>query len=186
MPPEHLTELLNRMRDGDEDAADRAMTMLYDELRIIAGRHMRGERCGHTLEPTALVHEAYMRLVGQREVEWQSRAHFLSIAARIMRRVLVDHARRRAAAKRGGGRVAITVTGGALSSASAVIDLIALDDALMELAARDERQAKGVELRFFAGLDVGETAEVLGLSAATVKRDWRFAKAWLGRELAPF
>ena len=182
-PTEDVTELLNRMRDGDAAAADRAMAILYKELRALAGRFMARERADHTLQPTALVNEAFLRLVGQRQIEWRSRAHFLGVAAQAMRRVLVDHARRQAAAKRMSGPVT-TVTVAAPSMGERTLDLLVLNDALERLTAVNGRPGRIVELRFFAGLEVEEVAEVLGVSVATVKRDWRFAKAWLGRALS--
>ncbi len=159
--------------------------LLYGELRRIAASFMRDERPGHTLQPTALVHEAFLRLSSQ-HVEWQDRTHFLAIAAQTMRRILVDHARKRAAGKRGSGNEAITVDAGIdapVEGAGDSLDLIALDDALGRLAERDERAARVVELRFFGGLEVEEAARVLDISPASVKRDWSFARAWLGREL---
>ncbi len=180
-----VTRLLHDLRAGQQDAADRLASLVYDELHVIAAHAMRGESAAHTLQPTALVHEAFLRLVDQRDAVWKNRAHFSGIAAQAMRRILVDHARRRRAAKRDGG-VRITLEDvGAEAPGVTSLDLIALDDALAKLASLDPRQAKVVELRFFAGLDVEQTAEALGISPATVKRDWTFAKAFLYSELDP-
>jgi len=160
------------------------MQMVYDELHSIAGRHLRRERPGHTLQPTALVHEAYLRLVGGDGLAATSRVHFLRAASRAMRQALVDHARARLALKRGSG-LQITLDEGIAGRAEPIIDMLTLDDALARLAAAEPRWAQVVELKFFAGLDVPDIAEALGVSAATVKRDWQFARAWLARELGP-
>ncbi|MEZ4586642.1 MAG: sigma-70 family RNA polymerase sigma factor [Gemmatimonadales bacterium] len=183
-PTTHVvTRLLGDLQAGDESAAERLVPLIYSELHGIAERQMRNEREGHTLQPTALVHEAFLKLVDQR-AGWQNRAQFFGVAAQVMRRILVDHARRRRAQKRGGGEVQVTLDDVAADVGSpASLDLVLLDDALNKLAALDARQAKVVELRFFAGLSVEEAAEALGTSPATVKRDWQFAKAWLKREL---
>ncbi len=160
------------------------MPLVYAELKHIAGRHLVGERSDHTLQATALVHEAYLKLVDQRSARWQNRAQFFAIAAQLMRRILVDHARAHAAAKRGAGVTHVTLS--ELEQAGSPgpdLDVIALDDALDKLAALDARQARVVELRFFAGLSLEETSEALNTSAATVKRDWAMARAWLYREL---
>ena len=179
-----VTRLLRELRDGRTESADRLAALVYDELHDLAAHAMRGENVGHTLQPTALLHEAFLRLVDQRDVEWKNRSHFYGIAAQAMRRILVDHARRHRAARRDGG-IRITLDDSVAESGGVPeIDLIALDDALRKLAALDERQARVVELRFFAGLDVEETAEALGTSPATVKRDWTLAKAFLYHELA--
>lgn len=177
-----VTRLLHALRDGEENAAEQLARVVYDELHAIAEHAMRRESGGHTLQPTILVHEAFLKLVDQREVNWQGRAHFFALAAQAIRRILVDHARRRNAQKRDGGS-RITLEDAALEESTDSIDLIAIDDALQKLAALDERQARVVELRFFTGLGVNETAEALGISPATVKRDWTFAKAFLQREL---
>ncbi len=166
---------------GEEMDADRLLATLYDELRLIARHHLRDERPGHTLQPTALVHEAYLRLGSASAFE--SRSHFLRTASQVMRRVLVDHARARNAAKRAGG-VRVTLDEGLVGTGPAV-DMLALDDALTRLAEAEPRWARVVELRFFAGLEVVEAAALLGVSEITVKRDWRFARAWLARELGP-
>ncbi len=173
---DQVTHLLAEWRGGDEQALGRLMPLVYDHLRQRAAGYLARERADHTLQPTALVHEAFVRLVGG-EVDWQNRAHFLAVAARVMRQILIDHARGRRAQKRGGRRV--TLSNDLVMDAPRDIDVVALDDALVELEKLDPRQAKVVELRFFGGLDIEETAEVLGISPATVKREWRMAKAWL-------
>jgi RNA polymerase sigma factor (TIGR02999 family) len=181
-----VTRLLHALSAGDQVAMDQLIPLVYSELRAIASRHMRSERASHTLQTTALVHEAFLRLVDQHSTTWQNRSHFLSVAARAMRRILVDHARRRQAHKRGGGEAAISldqVAGEVAGASGHPLDVAAVDDALVRLAELDARQAQTVELRFFGGLSVEETAEVVGISPATVKRDWQFAKAWLMREL---
>lgn len=176
-----VTRLLQEWSAGDPSAADRLLPVLYDELHRIAAGALRGERRGHTLQPTALVNEAWMKLAEQ-SAPWQNRAHFLGIAAQAMRRILVDHARRKSAQKRGGDGLRVTLADVAAKESNEV-DLVRLDEALEKLAALDERQAKMVTMRFFAGLTVDETAEALGVSEKTVKRDWAVAKAWLHREL---
>ncbi len=170
------------MHSGQEDAAGLLASLVYAELHVIAENAMRREGAGHTLQPTILVHEAFMRLIDQSEVNWQGRGHFYALAAQAIRRILVDHARRRRAAKRGGGLPATFPDHGGESEWDA-LDIMALDDALGRLAAFDERQARVIELRFFGGLDIAQTAEALGISTATVKRDWAFARAFLQREL---
>lgn len=160
------------------------MPLVYNELRRVAGRYMRGERPDHTLQPTALVHEAYLRLVGQREVAWQNRSHFFAVASRLMRNILVDHARARQAHKRGGQDQKVTFDEALERAGGESTDLLALDEALTHLAERDPRQARMVELRFFGGLSEKEAAEVLGISVRTVKRDWAVARAWLYREIS--
>lgn len=180
--PSEVTRLL---READlPEAADRLYHLVYDELRGVAARRMALERDDHTLTPTALVHEAYVRLVDQDGVEWQGRAHFFAIAARMMRRILVDHARRHQAERRGGGSVHVTLSEASGVEEERIHDLLALHEALERLASLDERQASVVELRFFGGLDVEETAAALDVSPSTVKRDWAFAQAWLQAELA--
>ena len=159
------------------------MPVVYAELKRLARWHLARER-GHTLQPTALVHEAYLKLVDQRAVEWQNRAHFFGIAARLMRRIVMQRARRTRAAKRGGGAVDVSIDDATILSDERAADLIALDDALTRLAAMDPRQSRIVELRFFGGLSVEEIGAVLGISAGTVKREWRTAKAWLHKEVA--
>ena len=177
-----LTALLRDASEGDQNALDRLMPLVYGELRKIAASYLRQERKDHTLQPTALVHEAYLRLTHQKDVAWQNRAHFFGIAAQMMRRILVDHARKRQAAKRDASawKVATAEVDGGAESAP---ELLALDRALEELEKIDPQQAKIVELRFFGGLTVEETAEVAGISPRTVKREWRTAKAWLRREI---
>jgi RNA polymerase sigma factor (TIGR02999 family) len=181
-PAVSVTALLRAWRGGDEEAWGQLVPLVYDELRRVARRQLRRERGEHTLQPTALVHEAFLRLVDQK-VTWQNRAHFFGVAAQLMRRILVDHARQRHAAKRGGGAALV-----ALDSANALapereVDLLALDGVLEQLTSLDPQQGRIVELRFFGGLTVEETAEALGISPATVKRDWSLAKAWLYRAL---
>jgi RNA polymerase sigma factor (TIGR02999 family) len=169
-------------RAGDDAALARLAPMLYRELHDLAGRCVRGERAGHSLPATALVNEAYLRLVDARRVNWQDRAHFLAMAARIMRRVLVEHARARRRLKRGGGAVRVPLIDVA-ASAVPDQDVLSLDEALRMLASVDERKSRVVELRFFGGLSVAETATVLAVSADTVMRDWKLARAWLQRQL---
>jgi RNA polymerase sigma-70 factor, ECF subfamily len=178
-----VTQLLRAWCDGDERALERLVPLVEAELRRLARKFMRRERRGHTLQPTALVNEAFLRLAGARSVRWHDRAHFLAIAARLMRRVLVDHARARGYRKRGGSAQRITLDEGLLVTAEPPLDLIALDRALDAFAAVDARKTRVVELRFFGGLSVEETADVLQVSADTVRRDWRLAKLWLLREL---
>ncbi len=181
----NVTQLLREWsQGGDRQALDRLLPLVYTELHKQAARYLRKERVGHTLQPTALVHEAYLRLVNQRDVEWQNRAHFFGICAQLMRRILVDHARERQAEKRGGGgMVRVTLDERVAAVEEREVDLLALDEALTRLAAMDERLARVVELRFFSGLNVEETAEVMDVSPATVKLDWSMAKAWLRREM---
>jgi RNA polymerase sigma factor (TIGR02999 family) len=177
-----VTQILQELGPDNPDAAERLVPILYRELRAVAANYMRAERQNHTLEPTALVHEAFIRLVDQKRVNWQNRAHFLAIAARTMRRILIDHARRQKADKRGGGS-RVTLHEDLAAGGGSGVDILALEQALERLLRVDERVHQVVELRFFAGLDVRETAAVLGISEPTVKRDWRFARAWLTREL---
>jgi RNA polymerase sigma-70 factor (ECF subfamily) len=180
-----LTRLLEESAAGDETAAARLFPIVYDELRRLAGAALRRERPSHTLQPTALVHEAFLRLVDVKSSRLQDRGHFIAIAARAMRRVLVDHARSRGAVKRGKAEARLSIDDVDVAAADASdMDLVALDQALERLAAIDERQARIVELRFFGGLTVEETAVVIGASDRTVKRDWQMARAWLRRELA--
>jgi RNA polymerase sigma factor (TIGR02999 family) len=170
--------------NGDREALDRLLPVVYTELRRQAARHLRRERAGHTLQTTDLIHEAYLRLVDQKNVRWQNRAHFFAVAAQSMRRILVDHARRRHRAKRGGSAIALPLDEGLLVAAEkSEVDLLALDEALTRLAAIDVRQGQVVELRFFSGLSIEETATVLGVSLTTVKDDLNMAKAWLRREM---
>ena len=184
-PPGEVTNLLIQLRHGNRDAESRLMPLVYTELRRLAGRYMRGERPGHTLQATALVHEAYLRLVGQKDVDWQNRAHFFGVAANLMRRILVDHARTKLAKKRGGDDQRVSLDEAMLVQSKAHPQLLALDEALDRLAKRDPRQARVVDLRYFGGLNDEETAEVLGISVRTVKRDWNVARAWLYQQLNP-
>jgi RNA polymerase sigma factor (TIGR02999 family) len=180
VPPGEVTRLLQAWGEGDESARDRLLPVVYQELRRRAAQHLRRERSGHTLRPTDLLHETYLRLCAQ-NAPWQNREQFFGMASRLMRRILVDHARRRAAAKRGGAaRLTLAV---ASASGSAEPDLLDLDTALDELAQLDERQAHLVELRYFGGLSLDETARVLQVSPATVSREWASARAWLYRRL---
>ena len=181
--PDSFTRLLLDWSDGDEAARDEMLPLVYEELRRLARQCMRGERAGHTLQTTALVNEAYLRLVDMRQVSWRDRAHFFALASRVIRHVLVDAARSRRSLKRGADACPEAIDEDLLISENPPADIIALDDALRALSAIDERKNQVVELRFFGGLTVEETAEVLGVSAETVKRDWKLAKAWLRREL---
>ena len=180
---DQTTELLVAWSHGDSAAGDRLLPRVYDELRAIAARRLGSERGDHTLQPTELVHEMFLRLFGAQRLGWQDRAHFFAVAATMMRRILVDHARRRRRGKRGGDALRISLARLGDISEQRTPDLVALDGALDRLAAIDERKARIVELHFFAGLSVAETAEVLGCSTATVTRHWRMAKAMLLREL---
>jgi len=185
-PPSDVTDLLRRWREGDREALERLMPLVYQELHRIASRHLSHERPDHTLESTALVHEAYVKLVDQRHVDWQSRAQFFGLAAQAMRRILVDHARARGRSKRGASapRVALDAIDPAATEADVhPADAIDLDRALEKLETFDPGQARIVELRFFGGLTVEETANVMGTSPSTVKREWTLARAWLYREL---
>jgi len=183
--PENVTELLQQWQDGDQEALDRLLPLVYDELRRQAHRYLRRERANHTLQTTALINEAYLKLVDQRAVQWQNRAHFFGIAAQAMRRILVDYARTKNREKRGGAIPDLPLDEVLLVAATGQsIDLLALDEALTRLALIDEQQARVVELKYFSGLSIEETAEALGISPATVKRDWQMAKAWLRHELA--
>jgi len=184
--PGDVTVLLNEMRLGKRDALDRLIPLVYQELRSIAGHYLRGERVGHTLQPTALIHELYLRLVDQDRANWHDRAHFLAVAAQLMRRILVDYARVRQTAKRDGVAVGVDVTAVELCGTEVSIEeVLAVDEALDRLAELDPRQMQVVELRYFAGLTVEETAEALGISHRTVKRDWAMAVAWLRSRLSP-
>lgn len=198
-PGGEVTQLLLRWRAGDEAALAALLPLVYEELRSLARRHMRHERGSHTLQRTALVHEAFLRIVDQQQVDWESRSQFYGIASQMMRRILVDHARRRSAAKRGDGAQhvdldAVLLAEGrdadadgaaesALPSAEPEIDFAAVDAALQRLEALDPQQGRLVELRFFGGLSIKETADIIGVSAATVKREWAIARAWLQREI---
>jgi RNA polymerase sigma factor (TIGR02999 family) len=177
-----VSQLLRAWSDGDRFALDRLTPIVYEELRRLARRYMRGERAGHSLQTTALVNEAYMRLVDYKRMQWQSRAHFFAVSAQLMRRILVEHARRHNL-KRGGGVQHVSLEQAAVIGGNGGEDLVALNDALNRLAEIDPRKAQIIELRFFGGLSVPETAEVLKVSSVTVMRDWTTAKAWLYREL---
>jgi RNA polymerase sigma factor (TIGR02999 family) len=179
-----VTRLLLQWTDGDANALDQLLPLVYDELRRLAQSYLRKENVGHTLQSTALVHEAYLRLIDQRNVSWQNRSHFFGIAAQMMRRVLVDHARAHNAAKRGSGGIKVTLEEGLVAADQRDVNVIALDGALNKLAEIDPQQSRIVELRFFAGLSIEDTAELLKISPATVKRDWAMAKAWLYGEMS--
>ena len=182
--PGQATQLLIDLSSGDTAALEKLTPLIYDELHRLAHRFLRRERGGHTLQTTALVNEAYLRLVDQRNLRWQNRAHFFAIAAQLMRRILIDYARRRQYAKRGGGAPHVSLDEAAVLSEERATDLIALDEALEGLASIDPQQSRVVELRFFGGLTIEETAEVLKLSHDMVKREWSTAKAWLYREMS--
>lgn len=184
-PGGEVTRLLDALRAGEGDAFDRLVPLVHDELRVIAARLLRHEAPGHTLQPTDLVHEAYIKLAGGALPEWQNRAHFFGIASNTMRRLLVDHARRRKAAKRGGGVAPLRVTNEQIGVDLSFDDLLALDDALDRLGAMDPRLLQVVERRFFGGLTEEEIAETLGVTTRTVQRDWARARAWLYKELYP-
>jgi len=182
-PPHEVTQLLLDWNEGNDDALESLMPLVYKELRRLAHQYLGKERAGHTMLTTDLVHEAYLRLVDQQYVRWQNRAHFFGIAATLMRRILVDHARGKQRVKRGAGAQRVSLEEIATVSRQSKVDILALDEALTRLAEIDERKARIVELRFFGGLEVEETAEFLKLSPATVLRDWKMAKAWLHRAL---
>lgn len=183
--PREITQMLLELTDGNEEVVNQILPHIYDELRRLASSYLRRERSNHTLQPTALVHEAYMKLIDQSRVKWQNRAHFFGIAAQVMRRILMDHARKHTAEKRGGDAELLPIEEEILVvSHDKSAELVALDDALNQLAEMDERKAKIVELRYFGGLSIEETAEVLGVSVPTVNREWRMAKAWLYSEIA--
>ncbi len=179
-----VSELLIRWRGGDKSALDNLLPLVYDELRKLARHYLKSERREHTLQSTALVHEAYLRLAGQSSVRADSRAHFFCIAAGLMREILVDHARKRGAAKRGANCLTLTLDEALALPEKREVDLIAVDDALNSLAALDPRQARIVELRFFGGLAIEEISEILGISRATVTREWATARLWLQREMS--
>jgi RNA polymerase sigma factor (TIGR02999 family) len=179
-----ITQLLKKWSEGNQEILDKLMPLVYEELRRQASRYLRRERSNHTLQTTALIHEAYLKLVDQKEVEWQSRGHFFAIAAQAMRRILVDYARERHRDKRGGNAENLPIEEALMvSSQEKSVDLVALDEALTRLAEFDERQARVVELRYFSGLSIDETADVLGVSNVTVRRDWNMAKAWLHQQI---
>ncbi len=182
--PGEVTKLLVNWSAGDNNALGELLPIVYAELRRIAGNYLRRERSGHTLQATALINEAYLKLIDQRDVEWESQTHFYSIAAQAMRRILVDYARTKQRDKRGGDDIKLSLSEAmAVAAKEKSVDLIALDEALDKLAERDAQQARVVELRYFSGLSLDETAEAMHISRATVARDWQMAKAWLLREL---
>ena len=182
--PEGITQLLVDWSKGDQKALDRLMPLVYSELRRQAGNYLRRERPGHTLQPTALVNEAYLKLIDQKNAKWQNRAQFFGVAAQLMRRILVDHARAHQAEKRGGSdQQRLSITSAGQLAKQPELDLLDLHEALKELAALDPQQGRIVELKFFGGLSIEETAEVMGIGHATVERDWKMARAWLRRKL---
>jgi len=183
-PPSEITQLLRKWSEGDRAALDQLMPIVYQELRKLANSYLRGERSDHTLQPTALINEAYIRLVKQDFPEWQSRKHFYGVAAQLMRQILVEHARARGAAKRGDGAQKLSLDEAPVFSQERAADLVTLDDALTALARFDERKARVVELRYFGGFSVEEVANALDISVATVGREIRMAQAWLHREMA--
>ena len=183
-PPPNVTELLRNWSDGDKQAQEKLFQIVYSELHRQASRYLRHEHPGLSLQTTDLIHEAYLRLINQQHVDWQNRLHFFAIAAKVMRRILVDHVRSRQAAKRGGSDIRLPLEDAMVGLPGQDLDFVALDEALTRLAAMDQQQSQVVELRFFSGLSVEETAKVLGVSERTVKRDWNVAKAWLRRELS--
>jgi RNA polymerase sigma factor (TIGR02999 family) len=190
-PPENqpVTRLLVQWSDGDEAALEELTSLLYRELRSMAQRHLRRERSNHTIQRTALVHEAFVRLINQQSVDWRSRGHFFALASTLMRRILVDHARARLSSKRGGGQAVESLEemddeGTVDESADSDENITAIDGALTRLAAVDDRQVQIVQMRYFGGLTIEETAQALGISEATVKREWTLARAWLKRELS--
>ena len=178
-----VSELLVRWKRGEQDALEVLLPLVYDELRRLAHHHLQGERAGHTLQSTALVHEAYLRLADQEPLRLDNRAHFFAVASHLMRQILVDYARKHHAAKRGANNLTLTLDEAVALPKKRNLHLVALDDALNGLAALDARQSQIVELRFFGGLSIDETSEVLGVSPATVKREWNSARAWLYREM---
>ena len=182
--PDDVTRLLLDWSNGDQEALDKLMPLVYAELRQMARRYMRAERTDHTLQTTALVHEAYMRLVNQNRVTWKNRAHFFAIAAQMMRRILVDHARSYRYDKRGGGAIKLSLDEAAVLSSEQAAEMIALDQALVGLEKVDARKSRVVELKFFGGLTTDEAAEILEVSKRTVESDWNFAQAWLYREMS--
>ena len=181
--PKEVTRLLVDWGNGDQAALDELIPLVYDELRRLAGRYMRRESQGHTLQTSALVNEAYLRLIDQKSVQWQNRAHFFGVAAQLMRRILVDHARSRSRVKRGGGAQMVSLAGQAVVSKEAA-EVIALDDALKNLAEMDPRKSQIVEMKFFGGLTNEEVAEVLNVTSRTIEREWRKARAWLNRAIS--
>ncbi|MCA9290042.1 MAG: sigma-70 family RNA polymerase sigma factor [Phycisphaerales bacterium] len=184
MAGDDATQLLQDLSAGDGEAVDRLLPLVYDELHRLAGQHLRRERRDHTLQPTALVHEAYLRLIDQTRVQWQNRAHFMAVASQAIRRILVDHARSKGRKKRGGDRQRIALDQAAIVGGTDDSMLVDLDEALVRLATEHPEKVRVVEMRFFGGLPVAEVAEVLGVTTRTVERYWQFARAWLYRELA--
>jgi RNA polymerase sigma factor (TIGR02999 family) len=178
-----VTKLLRKWSEGDQTALDKLTPLVYEELRRMAHHHMRHENPGHVLQTSALINEAYLRLVDQRGILWESRSHFFGIAARLMRRILVDDARRRQVLKRGGAYIQVSLEAALSASQEQAANLVALDEALKSLELRDKRQSQIVELRFFGGLSIEETAEILRVSPGTIMRDWAFARAWLKSEM---
>ena len=181
--PGTITRLLVDWRDGDKTALDRLVPLVYREMRRLAGYYMRRQRADHTLQTSALINEAYLRLIDHKNMRWENRAHFYAVAAQAMRRILVDHARSRGYQKRGGGALKVSFDEAVIGAEERAAELIALDDALKDLAAIDPRKCQIVELRYFGGLSVDETAEVIGVSAVTIMREWRSAKGWLLRAI---
>ena len=182
--PGDITVLLGKLQQGDPQAAERLIPLVYQELRRIAGAHMRDERAGHTLQPTALIHEAWMRLANQKRVDWRDRSHFFGVASRMMRRVLVDYARARLAGKRGGGEAALNLDWVEVQADPGKLEeILAFDEALERLRALDPRQVEIVEMHYFAGMTVEETAQALGMAPRSVDREWAMARTWLRREL---
>jgi RNA polymerase sigma factor (TIGR02999 family) len=182
--PAEVTELLRRWSGGDVAARESLVPLVYDELRRLARYYLASQRSDHTLQSTAIVHEAYLRLAGRDHVHWENRGHFFAVAAQLMRRILVDHARKRNAAKRGGAQLTLLVDEAVEPSSQRELDLVALDDALKALAELDARQSRIVELRFFGGLSIEDTSRLLEISPATVKREWSTARAWLYEEIS--
>lgn len=182
--PNDVTQLLIKWSEGDKSALDELIPVVYGELRRLARRHMNRENPGHTLQTSALINEAYLRLINQQDVQWKDRAHFFAVAAQVMRHILIDHARVHRSAKRGAGAVRVELNEAVILPQPRADELIALDDALTDLAAVDPRRSQVVELRFFGGLSVEETAEVMQISPATVHREWQAAKAWLRRAIS--
>ena len=184
LAPHDVTQLLKDWSGGDQAAADKLMPLVYEELRHLAHRYMRREKPGHTLQTSALVNEAYLRLVKQSEIQWESRAHFFGIAARLMRQILVDQARRRNFAKRGGGAIRVSLNDATAIAQEQSASVVALDEALKTLEETDPRKSRIVELRFFGGMSIEETAEALNVSPGTVMREWTFARAWLRNQMS--
>lgn len=183
-PMSEVTQLLRDWSDGSSSAREELLQLVYTPLRELAGAHLRRERDGHTLQPTALVHELYLKLIKQRRVDWSDRGHFFAVAAQMMRRILVDHARKKNSNKRGGEMISVALDDALEVAAAESIDVVALDVAMEQLEAIFPQQSKIVELRFYGGLTIDETAEVLGVSAATISREWTMARAWLRRSLS--